>query len=324
MKKCLIVCWYGKLPDYFEMWEKSCVYNKDYDFLVVTDQDFKPLGENVILKKMNLSEINNLINEKLSIEIKIEKPYKFCDFRPAYGKIFEDFLKNYDFWGHCDTDQVFGKINHFVTEDMLNNYERINKNGHFCLYKNCKKMNELYKKEGAVFSYKEVFTNNENYAFDEKTGIGKICIQNNIKTKYVGRYADISVKYKRYKVNRNVNYKNQAFVWEEGILYRIFECNGDLNKEELMYLHFQKKKPNIKIKNTSYTRLIIGSNYFDELNGEISIDDIINCNPYKDRVYEILESIKYKYRKIVQFLKCSSKQKKIWIKQKVILIKQKI
>lgn len=316
MKKCLIICWYGKLPDYFEIWQKSCAYNKDYDFIVITDQDFKPLGDNIIFKKMSLLEINDLINKKLDIKIKIEKPYKFCDFRPAYGKIFEDLLDSYEFWGHCDIDQVFGQISNFVTEEILNNYEKINRNGHFCLYKNSEKMNELYKKEGSIFSYKEVFTNNENYAFDEKTGIEMIVGKNNIKTKYIDKYADMYIRYKRYKMGRAINYKQQAFLWENGKLFRVYENNGILNKEELMYLHFQKKKPNIKVKDSSYTRLIMGSNYFMELENEISIQDIISCNPYKGKIYEILESIKYKYTKVMQFLKCSSKQKKVWEKQK--------
>ena len=316
MKKCLIICWYGKLPNYFEIWQKSCAYNKDYDFIVITDQDFEPLGDNIVLKKMSLLEINDLINKKLNIAIKIEKPYKFCDFRPAYGKIFEDLLRSYDFWGHCDIDQVFGKISDFITEEMLNNYEKINKNGHFCLYKNSEKMNELYKKEGSIFSYKEVFTNNENYAFDEKTGIEMIVGKNNIRTKYIDKYADMYIRYKRYKMGRAINYKQQAFLWENGKLFRVYENNGILNKEELMYLHFQKKKPNIKVKDSSYTRLIMGSNYFMELENEISIQDIISCNPYKGKMYEILESIKYKYTKVMQFLKCSSKQKKVWEKQK--------
>lgn len=322
MKKCLIICWYGKLPDYFEIWQKSCVYNKDYDFIVITDQDFKPLGDNIILKRMSLPEVNELINRKLDINIKIEKPYKFCDFKPTYGKIFEDTLKNYDFWGHCDIDQIFGKISDFVTDEILNSYEKINKFGHFCLYKNCKKMNELYKQGGSIFSYKEVFTNNENYAFDEKTGMGMIVKKNNIKIKCVDNYADIYIKNKRYKMSGTTNYKQQAFLWENGDLFRVFENGGILNKEELMYIHFQKKKPNIKIKNTSYKSLIIGSNYFKELKNEISIQDIMECNPYNGKIYEMMESIKYKYMKVIQFLKCSSKQKKIWERQKILKLNE--
>lgn len=315
MRKCLIVCWYGILPNYFEIWEKSCSYNEDYDFLVVTDQEFKPFSKNIILKKISLSELNKLINKKLNINVKLEKPYKLCDFRPAYGKIFEDFLGNYEFWGHCDIDQIFGKISDFITDNILNNSEKINKNGHFCLYKNCEKVNELYKKSGSIFSYKEVFSNKENYAFDEKTGINLIAEKNEIKTKYIEKYADIDIRFKRYKTNKGRNYVNQAFIWDKGKIFRVY--NNNLDKEEFMYLHFQKKRPNIKVQNKKYSKLIIGSNYFKEVENSLTVNDIIECNPYKGSLYESIEKIKYIINKLLQFIKCSSSQKRIWIRQKI-------
>lgn len=317
MKKCLIVCWYGKLPDYFEIWQKSCSYNLDYDFFIFTDQEIEPISNNIIVHKMSLSKINELISEKLKLNVKIERPYKFCDFKPAYGKIFEDFIIGYDFWGHCDIDQIFGKINDFITDDILNNYEKINRLGHFCLYKNCKKINELYTKEGSVFPYTEVFTNDENYAFDEHSGLELIVKKNSIKIAYIKQYADLYIRNKRYKMSGTINYKNQAFLWKNGKLYRVYESNETLKKEELMYLHFQKKHPIIKVNNNSYSQLIIGCNYFDELKNNITLNDIVKCNPYNGKLYEIIEGVQYKYKKIIEFVDCNYKQRKIWIRQKI-------
>lgn len=317
MKKCLIICWYGMIPNYFNIWQKSCSYNKDYDFLIFTDQEIEPINNNIIIKKMSLSEMNKLISNKLKLDVKIKKPYKFCDFKPAYGKIFEDYITSYDFWGHCDIDQIFGKIDDFITEDTLNNYEKINKLGHFCLYKNCKKINELYTKSGSIFPYTEIFTTNENYAFDEHSGLELIVKKNNIKITYIKQYADLYIRYKRYKMSGVTNYKNQAFLWDEGKLYRVYEINGSLYKEELMYLHFQKKIPNISVNNNSYSRLIIGSNYFKELKHDITLNDIINCNPYYGKLNEMIEDLRYKNKKMLEFLNCSCKQKKIWIRQKI-------
>ena len=316
MKKCLINCWYGKFPNYFELWIRSCEFNKDYDFFVITDQEYTSKINNVKIINIPFEKLNDIINKKLNVNIKIEKPYKLCDFKPTYGIIFNDLIKEYDFWGHCDIDQIFGRINDFIKEEDLLQCEMINKLGHFCLYKNTKKINELFMAEGAKFSYKEVLNNNENYAFDEYSGMNLIIKKNNIKIKCIKQYADIYIRFKRYKMSGFDNYENQAFVWENGKLFRIYEHNGSLNRDELMYLHFQKKKPNIRVKNLLYNRLIIGSNYFDELENEISINDIINCNPYKGKIYEKFESAKYIYMKLLQFFKSSLKQKRIWIKQK--------
>ena len=39
-KVCVIGVYFGKLPEYFNLWLKSCEYNKDIDFLIVSDNNF--------------------------------------------------------------------------------------------------------------------------------------------------------------------------------------------------------------------------------------------------------------------------------------------
>ena len=101
------------------------------------------------------------IENKLKIKVDFSKPYKFCDFRPAYGVIFEDYIKGYDYWGHCDLDQVFGEISKFIPDKTIKQFEKVNRNGHFVLYKNTEKMNNIFKNSGAVFNWREVFENKE-------------------------------------------------------------------------------------------------------------------------------------------------------------------
>ena len=36
-------------------------------------------------KKNNLKEMSRLFSDKLGFVVDIQKPYKFCDFRPAFG-----------------------------------------------------------------------------------------------------------------------------------------------------------------------------------------------------------------------------------------------
>lgn len=37
MKVCFIIPYFGKLPDYFRVFLKSCSYNKRFQWLLVTD-----------------------------------------------------------------------------------------------------------------------------------------------------------------------------------------------------------------------------------------------------------------------------------------------
>ena len=37
MKIAFVIPYFGKFPNYFELWEHSAAYNKDIDFLIFTD-----------------------------------------------------------------------------------------------------------------------------------------------------------------------------------------------------------------------------------------------------------------------------------------------
>ena len=315
LKKCLINCWIGEFPEYFKLWEKSCSKNEDYDFFVFTDQAYISNYKNIIIINKTLDELNMLFSKKLEIKIEIQKAYKLCDFRPAYGKIFEEYIKNYDFWGYCDLDQIFGDISYFITDEILKKYDKINRYGHFSLYRNTALINSLYKKEGATFSYIDVFKSKENYAFDEISGIDRIAKKNKVKTIDINSMADIDVKHKRYLCVNNLNYEKQIYTWEYGKVFKYYIENDKIQKQEKMYLHFQKKKPLIKINENKSEKYLIGENgvmKFEEISEEI-IDKInpIVCN-------EKIENILYYKKKILDFLNCSTKQKYIWIKQKIV------
>lgn len=45
--------------------------------------------------------------------------------------MFQEYIKDYDFWGHCDADLIFGDIRKFVTDDILNKYDRLGVDGFF-------------------------------------------------------------------------------------------------------------------------------------------------------------------------------------------------
>lgn len=57
-----------------------------------------------------MDEIKVTASEKLSFAVNIGYPYKLCDFKPAYGFLFPEIIKRYDFWGHGDIDVVYGNI----------------------------------------------------------------------------------------------------------------------------------------------------------------------------------------------------------------------
>ncbi len=149
---------------------QSCNNNRNVlDVLFITD--LKPLQnapDNVRFHSMLFSDLKSLIEKKIQLELPNFAPYKLCDFRPAYGEIFEDIIHGYDFWAYGDIDLVYGQLDQFITEDVISRHDILAfKKGHlhgpFTIYRNVDKINKLYT-EG---SYREIFQNSEYQSFDE-------------------------------------------------------------------------------------------------------------------------------------------------------------
>ena len=140
MKKIAYVLpYFGHFPKGFELFLMSCKNNSTIDWLIFTDDktkyDYPP---NVKVKYYSFEDIKKKVQKNFDFKIVLDKPYKFCDFKPAYGEIFSDELKEYDYWGMCELDLVWGDIRKFMNDEILEKFERIGFQGHSTLFKNTK------------------------------------------------------------------------------------------------------------------------------------------------------------------------------------------
>ena len=98
-----VVPYYGKLPDFFRTWAYTAGYlkNQNIDFFLVTDLlvPFE-LPSNIKVVEITFQELKQRIQTQFDFHISLETPYKLCDYKPAYGLLFSDLLRGYDFWGH--------------------------------------------------------------------------------------------------------------------------------------------------------------------------------------------------------------------------------
>ena len=134
----LIVCYYGKFPQWMNIWLKSCELNSDIDFMIVTDIKVDNLPSNVTILNMSFQELKKHFSDIFRFSVSLENPYKLCDYKPVYGKVFQKELEGYEFWGCCDIDLIWGRIRNFITDDILNDYDLIGKYGHLMIYRNNK------------------------------------------------------------------------------------------------------------------------------------------------------------------------------------------
>lgn len=237
----IISCYYGQLPPWLDLWLLSCANNPEFDYLIVTDQTLARHPENVQMLFMSFDELRERFSRILGFPAALTTPYKLCDYKPLYGLAFQDELKGYDFWGHCDMDLIWGNLSDFVTDDLLDRYDRIGKFGHFILYRNTEQVNRLYQMPGGAFPYEIVFRDASHYGFDELTGINLIYEVNNIPY-----YKDLPIVDAERMVSRITSHPCQKgaefYCWQDGKLYRVFG-EKDCQTEQFAYLHFQKKAP---------------------------------------------------------------------------------
>ena len=310
-KICVIGVYFGKLPNYFSLWVKSCKSNPTIDFLLFTDNIIEGLPKNVISYRTTLQYIKTRASEILDFEVCLERPYKLCDYKPLYGNLFRDYISSYDYWGHCDFDLIFGDLASFFKKNNLYQYDRFNALGHLSFYRNTDTVNNYYKLDGGQDDYKSVFTTDSSCIFDEMPGMTAMMIKNNkpIFTKQI--YADIATVYDRYRIideykldKRAKNYPYQIFYWENGKCYRSYFVKGKLYTESLQYIHF-KKRPNYSV-NFDADRVeafyITKFGFFPK-EGEVTRKIIDKYNPYKGALYERMELCKFRLKHYYRSLK---------------------
>lgn len=262
----LILPYFGKFREDFPFWLKSVEHNSTIDFFIFTDQLIENVPCNVTVYQTSLHEIEGLARKYVDEKCIIPTGYKLCDYKPAYGEIFKDYLKDYDFWGHCDCDLIFGDIRHFITDSILDNNDRILSRGHLTLYRNTPEVNAYYRRIVEP-SYKEVYMTSKSYAFDEWAGSSMYWKKNNPGRMYdeivfddIAPYVYSFRSYQKNEKDKFKKKKNFIFIFDNGKLFRYYEHNKSVKKEETCYVHFQKRM--LKRKCSLSNSFMMAPNYF--------------------------------------------------------------
>lgn len=305
---CLVILYFGKLPNYFEFWLNSCRYNRTINFLIFTDDrtsfDFP---SNVKVVYLSFETIKKMIQNKFDFKIALDRPYKLCDYKPAYGYLFSDYLSRYDFWGHCDLDTIFGNLRKYLKEDILKKYDKIYRAGHFSLYKNNQFINESFmqfKDDNDFPIYRYVYSSNDSFFFDEtgknNKGILNFYNKNNLSL-YSNKMdiADISTKYNNLVILNNKNFNRPSIFFyrnnnQQSELYAYTKIKGKIYIKEYMYIHMQKRKIKIQTRNVD-EYIIIPDMFIDNID--------INKNYEKLNKKLTLIRKEYLYNKLKNLIK---------------------
>ena len=295
MKVCFIIPYFGHLPNYFSLFLKTCAYNKNFDWLLITD-DPTPYNypNNFRVIYMSFEENYSLIQSKFDFQVALERAYKLCDYKPAYGYIYSEFLKGYSHWGHCDTDMLMGDLDSFLTNQLLDEYDKLFCLGHMTIYRNTEDNNKIFMNDlEGIPIYKNVYSSNASYCFDE---VWKDDFNVNTLFKRAGKSIftidySLNIDFGSTKFVRVVyvgkdepnnghgyvyeTYKPSVYLWENGHIVRYFKNNNELKREEYMYLHLQKRKMKNFVDNQVSIIKIVPNSFLPLEFDKVTVDNFV-------------------------------------------------
>jgi hypothetical protein len=228
-KIILIQLWIGKIPDYF--WHHyETTKNLKIDFLFVTDQDISLNSQNYKIIKTTKNEIEKKLSHLLGTNFRVKTNKKVCDLKAAFGHLFEEHIREYDYFGCYDIDTFFGDVNKYVT-DYLGEYDFISIGdgnfhdrlaGPFLIIRNIDELRKLYINSDFI----QCFESEEVECYEEK-GFSDL-----VRGKYKIKLID--------EINLDLSNGKNTYdaYWSGG---KVFVEN----KEKLLYHFYRKDKTKI-------------------------------------------------------------------------------
>lgn len=174
-----LIPYFGKWPDWMELFIHSLELNPTIDFHFITDCDTEiSNAPNIHFHPSTFEAYVASAQKKIGVDINIPNPYKICDLRPFFGIIHYEIIQGYDFFGWTDVDVVFGDIRSFYTPEHFEKYEvlssqEVRLSGHCSLMRNSEKYRNLGYQ---VYNWKGALANPKFVGIDEHGMTNALCM----------------------------------------------------------------------------------------------------------------------------------------------------
>lgn len=241
----IIIPYFGKLPVQYAMWRASALQNPSVDFMFFTDAEVAP-AENIIVHKTTFEAFRQTVQRAFDFPIVLDRPYKLCEYKQAYGYILQDYIRHYDFWGFGDLDLVYGDLRAFLTASVLEKKKFLLGWGHLTLLRNDDDANTYFMRQTAGYQdYREAFTTSKITFFDEYGYNGcsdkwRDCRPDDCWLEWPFDNAS--------KPKQSYHFNSLTRDWQQVVfehcgqkLWMVRFRNGKMEKRESMYAHFQHR-----------------------------------------------------------------------------------
>ena len=204
-----------------------------------------------------------------------------------------------------------GNLSEFLTDELLDQYDKLFCMGHMILYRNTFINNRLFMSPyNGKLLYKEVFTTPEICWFDEEwngnSNVNRIFLSEGKKVLLKDWSANFNVNKQRFEreiacmdeETQQIEHicegkKDALYCWENGNACRYYVEGRKLKKEYFLYMHFQWR-------NMRFTKKILTENQF-----KIVPNAFLKLSELPKNIYE--------FRKIRKATFCFYKLKRIYI-----------
>jgi|GEM_PF-1396360 len=280
MKKArIIIPYFGKLPSWFQLFLNSC-YSEVLDFLLYTDDKSKyEYPENFEVKYLDFENFKDFFRN-LEEGYYLDHPYKLCDYRPIYGKLFSKDLVNYDYWGFCDIDIIFGDIDKYIKPYVNEGFDKLFRYGHFSLFKNNIKINNLYLDRSINYNIEFVGRTTIPCHFDE-VYFNEILERNGanfIPDPHNAPFHCVNINFRNLAVGDGQPKKPQLIIWDNGKIYIATLENNSVSLKEFFYIHFMRRNLKVEKVTSKFVLTVEGIKPFQDESDLYSLFDEFGLN----------------------------------------------
>jgi hypothetical protein len=249
-----VIIYINDLPHYAPLFFRSVELNPCIDVLLVVDRPPAiNLPSNVIVKVISREDLLHRICTVTGLSIDSMTGHKLCDFRPLFPVIFRHELQDYEWWGHCDLDMMFGSLGPWIDSYLSQQYDVFTASdsgtvGHFTIYRNteevCLQMFSMLNSPGL----RKLFIHPDNQHLDEGEAYEHIISGTSLRLLTTPQLSEcLRMKFAPYGITFNpdgsiADLKVKEFgvaYWQDGRTW--YETRGRL-PVEVLYIHFMGTK----------------------------------------------------------------------------------
>jgi hypothetical protein len=174
-KALLILPYFGSYGPWFPLYLHSLETQHTLDLLLLSDAEPPELPPNARRVEMTLDQVRELATARLDTPVRLHRLRNICDLKPAYGMVFEEFTRGYDYWAFGDEDVLYGDVDRMLAPHLDGMVDLVipgtnslrmqgSTQGHLTVLRNHGPTNQLAIRDPA---YKQVLVSHEHWAYDE-------------------------------------------------------------------------------------------------------------------------------------------------------------